>query len=123
MLRARAIDNGVWVACAHWPTSDPSLRSLIIDPYGQVMASSTFEGEGIITYDINLDKQRVYYAGQKTEQVKPGAAGIPSYFSDNMPDQRWGWREMMLKARRPELYGILPTTNEVTQKYRGTQMP
>jgi predicted amidohydrolase len=123
MLRARAIDNGVWVACAHWPTSDPSLRSLIIDPYGQVMASSTFEEEGIITYDINLDKQRAYYAGQKKEQVKPGESGIPSYFTDSMPDQRWGWREMMLKARRPELYGILPTTNEVTQKYRGTQMP
>jgi predicted amidohydrolase len=123
MLRARAIDNGVWVACAHWPTSDPSLRSLIIDPYGQVIASSTFEQEGIISYDINLDRQRVYYAGQKAEQVKPGETGIPSYFSDNMPDQRWGWREMMLKARRPELYGILPTTNEVTAKYRGTQMP
>jgi len=123
MLRARAIDNGVWVACAHWPTSDPSLRSLIIDPYGQVMASSTFEEEGIITYDLNLDQRRVYYAGQKKEQVKPGDSGIPAYYSDNLPDQQWGWREMLLQARRPDLYDILPTTNEVTAKYRGTQRP
>ncbi|MBU0607502.1 MAG: carbon-nitrogen hydrolase family protein [Armatimonadetes bacterium] len=123
MLRARAIDNGVWVACAHWPTSDPSLRSLIIDPYGQIMASSAFEEEGIITYDINLDRQRVYYAGQKAQQATPGTAGIPSYFSDNLPDRQWGWRDMMLANRRPELYGILPTCNEVTAKYRGKERP
>lgn len=123
MLRARAIDNGVWIACAHWPTSDPSLRSLIIDPYGQVMVSSTFEEEGIISYDINLDKPRVYYAGQKKEQPTIGDSGIPAYYSDNMPDQLWGWREMMLQARRPELYGLLPQCNEVTAKYRGTQAP
>ena len=123
MLRARAIDNGVWIACAHWPTSDPSLRSLIIDPYGQIMASSTFEEEGLITTDINLDRQRVYYGGQKAQQTLPGEAGIPSYYSGDLPDQRWGWREMMLANRRPELYGILPTCNEVTARYRGKQTP
>jgi len=123
MLRARAIDNGVWVACAHWPTSDPSLRSLIIDPYGQVMAASAFAEEGIISYDIPLDRPRVYYAGQKAQQATPGTSGIPSYFSDNMPDQRWGWRDMMLTSRRPELYGLLPTCNEVTAKYRGKERP
>lgn len=123
MLRARAIDNGVWLACAHWPTSDPSLRSLIIDPYGQIMASSTFEEEGIIFRDIDLDRQRVYWAGQKKQQVQPGDSGIPSYFSPNMPDRKFGWREMMLGNRRPELYGILPTCNEVTARYRGAERP
>ncbi|MEN6304401.1 MAG: carbon-nitrogen hydrolase family protein [Armatimonadia bacterium] len=123
LLRARAIDNGVWLACAHWPTSDTSLRSLIIDPYGQIMASSTYEEEGIIYRDLNFEQKRVYYAGQKAEQATPGTAGIPAYFSDNMPDQKWGWREMMLKARRPELYGILPTCNEVTARYRGEKCP
>ncbi|MCE5238122.1 carbon-nitrogen hydrolase family protein [bacterium] len=123
MLRARAIDNGVWLACAHWPTSDPSLRSLIIDPYGQVMAASTFAEEGIISYDIPLDRPRVYYSGHKAQQATPGTAGIPSYFSDNMPDQQWGWRDMMLANRRPELYGLLPTCNEVTARYRGKERP
>lgn len=123
LLRARAIDNGVWIACAHWPTSDPSLRSLIIDPYGQIMASSTFEEEGVIFYDINFDLQRIYYAGQKKEQVQPGTSGIPSYYSDNLPDMLWGWREQMLKYRRPELYKLLPTCNEVTARYRAAQPP
>lgn len=123
MLRARALDNGVWLACAHWPTSDPSLRSLIIDPYGQVMASSTFEEEGLIAYDVNLDRGRGYYAGEKKVQVQPGDSGIPSYFSNDLPDQLGGWREMLLAARRPELYGVLPATNEVTARYRGTTAP
>jgi len=123
MLRARAIDNGVWIACAHWPTSDPSLRSLIIDPYGQIMASSTMEPEGIISYDINLDLPRIYYAGQKQEQVQPGEAGIPAYYTGDLPDQKFGWRQMMLAARRPELYSILPTCNEVTARYRGKERP
>jgi predicted amidohydrolase len=123
MLRARAIDNAVWIACAHWPTSDPSLRSLIIDPYGQVMSSSAFLNEGVIYYDIDLERQRVYYAGMQKEQATPGKTGIPSYYSDKMPEQRLGWREMMLRARRPELYGIIPTVNEVIMRYRPAKAP
>jgi hypothetical protein len=123
MLRARAIDNSVWLACAHWPTSDPSLRSLIIDPYGQVMASSTFEEEGIISYDLNLDLKRGYYAGKKAEQVEPGTSGIPAYYTNNLPDRMPGWRDMLFAARRPELYTILPTTNEVTARYRAAKAP
>ena len=123
LLRARAIDNAAWVACAHWPSSDPSLRSLIIDPYGQIMSSSVFQQDGLIHYDINLDDQRVYYAGRKKEQVKRGAKGIPSYFSQDMPEQRPGWRDMVLAARRPELYGLIPTVNEVTRRYRATEPP
>ncbi len=118
MLRARAIDNGVWVACAHWPSSDPSLRSVIVDPYGQIMASSEFQKEGLIHRDIDLEERRVFYAGTKAEQAKRGAKGIASYYSENMPAQLPGWREMLFKARRPELYGLIPTTNEVTERYR-----
>ncbi|MEW6360226.1 MAG: carbon-nitrogen hydrolase family protein [Planctomycetota bacterium] len=123
MLRARAIDNDVWIACSHWLSSDPSLRSLIIDPYGQVMASSQFQKDGLIHVDINLEDQRVYYAGVKKDQPKRGEKGIPSYYSENMPDQRLGWREMVFEARRPELYGIIPTANDVILKYRGPKPP
>jgi predicted amidohydrolase len=123
MLRARAADNGVWLACSHWPTSDTSLRSLIIDPYGQVMAASEFGKNMLIQVDINLDTPKVYYAGRKAEQAKRGERSIPSYYSENLPEQRWGWREMIFRARRPELYGILPTTNEVTRRYRSEKSP
>ncbi|OGV68770.1 MAG: hypothetical protein A3K19_24180 [Lentisphaerae bacterium RIFOXYB12_FULL_65_16] len=118
MLRARAIDNAVWLACAHWPSSDASLRSLIIDPYGQVMSSSPFQKESLIHFDINLDDPRVHYAGRKTEQATPGKTDIPSYYTDNMPEQRPGWRDMVFGARRPELYGIIPTVNDVIRRYR-----
>jgi len=123
MLRARAVDNAVWIACAHWPSSDPSLRSVIVDPYGQVVAASEFQKDGIIYYDINLDEQAVYYAGRKKNQAKPGKNGIASYYTDNLPEQRAGRREMLFKARRPELYAIIPTVNDVIMRYRGPKPP
>lgn len=123
MLRARAADNAVWLACAHWPTSDPSLRSVIIDPYGQVMVSSSFEPEGIVSYDINLDLPRYYYAGKKAEQAEVGSSSIPASYTDNMPDRFPGWREMLFAARRPELYSILPTETDWSRRYRGANAP
>jgi len=118
MLRARAIDNAAWVACCHWPSSDASMRSLIVDPYGQIMSSSKFQTNSIVQYDIDLDDKRVYYAGRAEKQRKRGKQGIPSYYSENMPEQRSGWREMVFQARRPELYGIIPTVNDVIRRYR-----
>jgi len=123
LLRARALDNAVWVACAHWNSSDPGLRSLIIDPYGQVMASSKLQGEGVISVDIDFDDQRVYYAGRKAEQPKRGDKDIPSYYTEDIPEQRPGWREMVFARRRPELYGIIPTVNDVIMKYRPQEAP
>lgn len=122
MLRARAVDNGCWVACAHGNSSDTGLRSLIIDPYGYVMASSHFQEEGALYVDINFDRRKVYYSGRKPEQPKRSKSGIPSYFSEDIPGQFPGWRDMIFSRRRPELYGILPTTNEVTMRYRPAEI-
>jgi predicted amidohydrolase len=118
LLRARAIDNGCWVACAHWNFSDPGLRSLIIDPYGYVMAASHFQQEGAFFVDVDFDVQKVYYAGHKPGQAKRGEDNAASYPTEGIPEQRPGWRDMIFAARRPELYGIIPTTNEITMKYR-----
>jgi predicted amidohydrolase len=122
MLRARAIDNGCWVACAHWNSSDAGLRSLIIDPYGHVMAASQFQQEGAIFVDIDFSQSKVYYAGRKPQQPKRGKDGIPSYFTEDIPEQHPGWRDMIFARRRPELYGILPAENEVTMRYRPAKM-
>ncbi len=123
LLRARAIDNGAWMACAHWVTSDPGLRSVIIDPYGKVRAASAFQDEGVIAVDIDFDEQKVYYAGMKAQQPTPGESGIESYYRADMPEQREGWREMIFENRRPELYGIIPSHNPVTMQYRPEQWP
>jgi predicted amidohydrolase len=118
LLRARAIDNGVWVACAHWNSSDASLRSVIVDPYGKVVAASQFQREGIIHVDIDFDDRKVYYEGRKAQQPKRGEKDIPSYFTEDIPEQKPGWRGMVFPRRRPELYGIIPTVNDVILKYR-----
>jgi len=123
LLRARALDNGVWVACAHWNTSDAGLRSTVIDPYGQVMASSVFQQEGVLHVDIDFDDKRVYYEGAKAAQGSRGTEGISTYISGDIPEQKAGWRQKMLSRRRPELYGIIPTVNEVTMQYRPEKGP
>jgi predicted amidohydrolase len=121
MLRARAADNGVWVACAHWGKSDPALRSVIIDPYGQVVAASQYGKADLVVYDINLDDQRAYYAevapprGDKTVDL--------SWWPAVVPQRLPGWQEMVFAARRPELYGIIPTVNEVLLRYRPEKSP
>lgn len=118
MLRARAADNGCWLACAHWNSSDSGLRSVIIDPYGYVVAASQFQKEGVICTEIDFDDLKVYYAGRKADQPAPGEKGFAAYFTGDLPEQRRGWREMVFSRRRPELYGILPTVNEVIRRYR-----
>lgn len=116
MLRARAVDNGCWVACSHWNSSDPGLRSVIVDPYGCVMAASKYQESGAIGVDIDFDVQKVYYAGRKPKQAKRGTNHVTAYINEDIPEQIPGWRSMILARRRPELYGILPTTNEVTRR-------
>ncbi|MEA3400055.1 MAG: carbon-nitrogen hydrolase family protein [Armatimonadota bacterium] len=123
MLRAHAVDNGVWMACAHWNSSDPGLRSVIVDPYGKVRAASEFQAEGVIYVDIDFEREKVYYAGRKPDQPTRGESGIPSYFSEDIPEQRAGWRRMIFERRRPELYGVIPTVNEVTMRYRPEKPP
>ena len=123
LLRARAVDNGFWVACAHWNSSDPGLRSVVVDPYGYILAGSNFQREGVVVTDIDFEQKKVYYAGKKIEQPKRGESGISQYFTEDIPAQGAGWREMVFSRRRPELYGILPTSNEVIMKYRPEKGP
>ncbi len=118
MLRARAIDNGCWVACAHWVTSDCGLRSVIVDPYGMVVAASQFQKAGVIHVDVDFNDQKVYYEGRKPQQPKRGKIGIPAYYTEDIPEQKPGWRNMIFSRRRPELYGLIPTVNGVIMKYR-----
>ncbi len=118
MLQSRAIDNGCWIACAHWNSSDPGLRSVIVDPYGYIMAASQYQKEGAFYVDIDFEDVKVYYEGMKPDQPTRGESGISSYFTENLPEQYPGWRNMIFSRRRPELYGILPAENEVTGRYR-----
>ena len=117
LIRARAVDNGVYIACAHWNTSDPGLRSVIVDPYGGLIASSSYQTRGVIFADIDFSIPKVYYAGLSPKQPQPGPADIPNYFTTDLPQAFPGWRDMIFANRRPELYGIIPTENDITRRY------
>jgi deaminated glutathione amidase len=61
LLRARAIENGCYVlAPAQWGESRPGKRSfghsLIVDPWGEVLADAGADDERIITADIDMGR-------------------------------------------------------------------
>ncbi len=122
LLRARAIDNGFYIACAHWNTSDPGLRSVIIDPYGGLIASSAFQEKGVVFADIDFGREKIYYAGLSPNQPEPKNQDIANYFTPDLPEIRKGWRRMIFDNRRPELYGIIPTENAITRRYISKEM-
>ena len=122
LLRAHAIDNGCYLACAHWNSSDTGRRSVIVDPYGSVLASSKFMEDDVLYVDIDFSVERVYYAGKKERQPTPTAEDIGSYFTSDVPRQLRGWRGVMLAQRRPELYSIIPLENEITRRYISKQL-
>lgn len=117
LLRARAIDNGCFIACAHWNTSDPGLRSVIVDPYGGLIASSGFQKKGVLIADIDFSHEKIYYAGLSPNQPQAGDQDIQNYFTPDLPQILSGWQEMIFSHRRPELYSILPMENDVTRRY------
>ena len=64
-LRARALDNGIFVAGADIISKDPGLRcrgaSMIAGPHGEILAQAQEDNEGIIWADLSqetLTKQR-----------------------------------------------------------------
>lgn len=65
LLRARAIENLAYVVGVNRTGSDPSLdypgRSIIIDPWGEIIADAGFE-EGLVTADIDLEAVRNWRA-------------------------------------------------------------
>ena len=108
MQQARAIDNCVHVAVAHWPMSEISQRSYILDPYGYVLASSQYWGDSVCTAEVDLAAGRTWFA----RSDRPGPAGQPGYmagyYPKTIPDQRADLRSVLLAGRRPELYGLIP---------------
>lgn len=104
MQETRAIDNGVWMAAAHFPMSDTSQRSYVIDPYGHVVAATPYWSEGVATAEVDLDAGRVWFA----RSDKPGRAGqkgyLHAYYPKFIPERRTDFRAVLFAGRRPELY-------------------
>jgi predicted amidohydrolase len=105
MQETRALDNGVWMAAAHFPMSDISQRSYVIDPYGHVVTATPYWSEGVATTEVDLDAGRVWFARTN----KPGPAGksgyLHAYYPKFIPEKRADFRTVLFAGRRPELYG------------------
>ena len=108
MQQARAIDNGVFMAAAHFPMSEISQRSYVIDPYGYPLAAAPYWSEGVVTADVDLDAGRAWFA----RSDKPGTAGrkgyLAGYYPKTVPEKRTDLRAVLLAGRRPELYKAIP---------------
>jgi predicted amidohydrolase len=107
MQQARAIDNGLYMAAAHLPMSDAGQRSYVVDPYGQVMAASSYWSDSVCTAEVDLGAGQVWFA----RSDKPGAAGqkgyLAAYYPKSIPEKRTDLRAVLLAGRRPELYGAI----------------
>jgi len=108
MQQARAIDNGVWMAAAHFPMSEVSQRSYVLDPYGYVLAASRYWCDSVCTADIDLDAVPIWFARSDT----PGRAGqkgyLAGYYPETTPNKRTDFRSALMAGRRPELYKSIP---------------
>lgn len=108
MQQARAIDNGVTMAAAHFPMSEVSQRSYVVDPYGYIQAASQYWRDSVCTADVDLDCGRTWFTRSNT----PGTAGqkgyMAGYYPKTIPDKRTDFRAVLLAGRRPELYKAIP---------------
>jgi predicted amidohydrolase len=104
MQQTRAMDNGVYMAAAHFPFSDLAQRSYILDPYGFILAGTEYWKECIATAEVDLDAPHVWFA----RSDKPGHAGqkgyLAGYYPKTIPEKRPDLRAVLFAARRPELY-------------------
>lgn len=108
LQQARALDNAVWMVPAHFPMSDVTQRSYVVDPYGYPVGANAYWSEGVVTADLDLDAGRVWFA--RSDQ--PGRAGKPGYlagyYPKTVPEKRTDFRAVLMAGRRPELYGAIP---------------
>jgi predicted amidohydrolase len=104
MQQARAIDNAVYMAVAHYPTSEVSQRSYVVDPYGYPMVASKYWSDSVFSADVDLDAGQVWFAHSDA----PGTAGrkgyLAGYFPKTIPEKRTDFRSVLFAGRRPELY-------------------
>ncbi len=109
LQQARAIDNGVYMAAAHFPMSEISQRSYVIDPYGYPLAASQYWRDSVCSAEVDLDATPIWFA----QSDKPGRAGhkgyLAGYYPQTIPEQKIDFRSVLLSGRRPELYQSIPT--------------
>lgn len=90
--RAWAIENAAYVVMSNFPTTQVAHRSNVIDPTGETVFATNYDLAGIYTFRLDIDavrrKPRFEWEGQTVRR-------------------RFDFRQALMRARRPELYGKL----------------
>lgn len=104
MQQARAIDNCVTMATAHFPMSEISQRSYIIDPYGYTLAASQYGRNCVVTTEVDLDAPQIWFAKSDTSGTAGRSGYLAGYYPRVIPEKRSDFRSVLFAGRRPELY-------------------
>jgi len=109
---ARAMDGGFFLLETTHPSSAARHRSRIIDPCGVVIARSAHHRAGLVTAEVDLDRDRPLRAIRKWRPAPPiPFEDHPSWptvsYPDELPETANDLQETIRRQRRPELYGAL----------------
>lgn len=103
---SRAMDNlFVRVEDTH-TSSEVQHRSGIIDPAGVAVAQSQYLSGALVSGVVDLDNVRPRRYSREWQEHKPGGY-LPEFQDTQRPKEYNDLREVLLAARRPELYGAI----------------
>jgi len=107
----RCMDAQMFHVQATHATSEVAHRSMIVDPSGNIVASSRYLAPGLVTAEIDLDNDRPRRYVRNWTEHRPGGY-LPEYQSTEVPEVRNDLKETILRQRRPELYQALKAPAE-----------
>ncbi|NPV45707.1 MAG: carbon-nitrogen hydrolase family protein [Armatimonadetes bacterium] len=103
---SRCMDNLFFRVEDTHTSSEALHRSTIVDPCGVAVAQSDYLGSGIVSAVVDLDLNRPRRYSRQWQPHEPGGY-LPEYQDTQMPTETNDLREVLLAARRPELYGVI----------------
>jgi hypothetical protein len=104
LSRTRAFDNAVYIACSHFGSSDPGMRSFIVDHYGQILTTTEFNSCSLCFTDIDFTKERIYYDHPIEERIINHQEQTPQCYVKPVPTKKYGYQKALFAHRRPCLY-------------------
>lgn len=104
MQQARAIDNRIYMVTTHFPTSEQSQRSYVIDPYGYPLTATPYWSNAVVSADVDLDAGGIWFARSDKPYTARPQGYLDGYLPKTMPERRTDFRDVLLAGRRPELY-------------------
>ena len=108
--RGRAIDNGIYIVTSHYIVSDPGLRSHVVDPYGEIIYQTPFYEEGVYTFEFTPAKQGWFNPENLVDGFLSHWDKRETDVPQRVPAFERTFRELLLRCRRPELYGPIVST-------------